>query len=135
MMRIFLIFIIGAGFALYFINSIPQELNIEDRKYVCRAAISMLMGRQIEIISASTLQDETTLTTYHRPSDGKVWQNACRIDGDTVVWAAILEDGSTGRWRNHTLDETLTFKLEESGVTINMMYPDGESTEKSYTRQ
>ena len=134
MMRLILIIFVGAGSILYFINSTSQEMTDEDRQYVCRASISMLMGRQIEIITASKLTDETTMTSYQRQSDGKIWKNVCRFDGDKVIWAAILGDGSIGRWRNHPLDEVLEFKLENGGVMITLTYPDGGSTERSYTR-
>ena len=110
----------------------PQSFSSEDRILICRATIAALMGRPINIVVATEVDDAVVRTSYRRPDDGSIWQNLCRLEGKRVVWASVWKDGSLGRWRNHPLDSIVTFQLSGSGVTI---FVDGSSTAKSYPRR
>ena len=111
------------------------SLSPDDRVFVCRAAIAALMGRPIGIVAGSESgTGRLVQASYRRPNDGTVWKNVCRFSGNRVIWAGILDDGSTGRWRDHALDSVVTFQLSGDGVSIRETYSDGASAVRSYRR-
>lgn len=113
----------------------PQSFSSEDRILICRATIAALMGRPIDIVVATEVDDAVVRTSYRRPDNGSISQDLCRLEGKRVVWAPVWKDGSLGRWRNHPLDSIVTFQLSGSGVTIKETSVDGSSTAKSYPRR
>lgn len=88
----------------------------------------------IDIIIAVAVDKHTIRTKYHRPDDGTLWRNLCRLRRDRVVWASIRKDGSQGRWRDHQLDSVITFQLTPRAVIMNESYDDGSKVTRTYPR-
>lgn len=97
---------------------------------VCRAAIAVVMGRDPKIMKVRP-DNDVTVVSYCRPSDGSFSIYRCRLEGNRVVWAS-----SEGRWRTHPDDEVLTFEVTDSGtkVKINETFSDGSKTQKIFRR-
>jgi hypothetical protein len=103
------------------------------KRFLCRSAIAVVMGQKLEIIQSSGRKDGLIEVSYERPSDGKLWQYACKIDGNRVLWASLSPDGSTGRWRDGSMDPTITFQVTDDKVIMTEKYFDGSSTSKEFT--
>ena len=106
----------------------------DDRMLICRATIATVMGRPINIISATQRGNEIVRTHYRRPVDGSTWLNACRLDGDRVVWAWVRGDRSIGRWRDDRRDSVITYRLSPRQVTIEESFGDGSSITERFPR-
>jgi hypothetical protein len=100
-----------------------------DQQQICRAAIGALMGRDPKIIKVSKIDSGIIYLIYSRPDDGTIWEQRCRIEGQKLVWAT-----KSGRWREHPLDEVITYAATGTSVTINQKFTDGSTVTKSYTR-
>ncbi len=72
-------------------------------------------------------------TPYVRPDDGTVWQNECRLSEDQIEWAAIL-DGRMGRWRTNLRDESITYDLGQTSVTVFQTFPDRAQIADTFAR-
>lgn len=107
-----------------------------DLARVCRATVATLNGHQPSIMRAESGSNEAVQVTYARPSDGKVWKNECRIEGDRVIWRTIDAFGPSsgpGRWRTHPADEVITYELNGADVSITTAYPDGSGSTENFT--
>ena len=114
----------------------PDVLSDGELGRVCRATIAALMGRDPSIIQVDRLSGGIAYTSYSRPSDGSIWKNRCRVEGDRVIWSAVDLNGpgtGPGRWRTHPLDETITYTIDGAQVSIKMTYSDGSVSEKTYS--
>ncbi|WP_156790616.1 hypothetical protein [Rhodobacter ferrooxidans] len=110
------------------------EATPDDEIFLCRAAIAEMMGRDLGIVKAVRRLDGTVGTNYRRPTDGKIWQNVCRVEGSRIVWASLEDNGSVGRWRTHPDDEVVTFTLQSGSVTIHQTFADGSATSDTFKR-
>lgn len=98
--------------------------------HLCRAAISIVMGRPIGIIRVDSMNQSLATVSYNRPDDGTLWQQKCKIEGDHVVWAAL-----DGRWRNeYRWEERLIFSHGNNGelLTIKQQHPDGSGSTQEF---
>lgn len=98
--------------------------------HLCRAAISMVMLRPVNIINVDSLSETVTSVSYIRPDDGTLWRQKCKTDGDHIVWAAI-----DGRWRDkYDWEERLVFSLSNSGQTLKVrqIFPDGSGATREF---
>ena len=116
----------------------PPSHALSDKELgrVCRATIAALMGRDPQIIHVVRVGGGLAYTSYARPSDGSVWKNRCGVEGDRVIWSTVDLDGpgtGPGRWRTHPLDETITYTIDGTQVSITITENDGSAIEKSYT--
>ena len=109
-------------------------LDSGETAFVCRAAIAAMMFRDIEIISAVERADGFVGTSYKRPSDGKRWDNVCKLNGDRVIWASLQENGTIGRLRIHPDDEIVSFSLTAEGVTITQDFGSNSIIVEAYKR-
>lgn len=91
--------------------------------YICRAAVSAMMGRDIGIISAEPAEEDSVMVSYQR-SDGSSWNLECKIEGASISWKT-----KAGPWRDRQGDAEVSWSLEDSGSTlvITEQYPDGET--------
>lgn len=96
---------------------------------ICKAAIATIMGRDPKIIRVNKVDADVIYVSYTRADDGTLWSQRCRIDGAKVIWAT-----STGRWREHPLDEVITFASTPKTLTVSQKFSDGSSSAKSFTR-
>ena len=114
-------------------NAAPTITAKSDRfniGHLCRAAISIVMGRPVGIIRVDSMNQSLATVSYNRPDDGTLWQQKCTIEGDHVVWAAL-----DGRWRNnYQWEERLIFSHGNNGelLTIKQKYPDGSGSTQEF---
>ena len=108
----------------------------EDLRRVCRAAIADLNGQDPSITKVVSEDAGTIRIRYTRPSDGKVWTNDCRIEGDRIVWRTVNAFGAgsgEGRWRSDPADEVLTYRAQGDRVTITTTFSGEEPASETYT--
>lgn len=103
-------------------NANPSQARI------CAASVATMMGRPIEIISVRMAGTEA-FASYR--AGGKTWEYICRFEGQSVVWAAIIE-GARGRWRTHPLDPKITWSTRDGGLQVVETYPDGSRNQKDF---
>lgn len=97
---------------------------------VCRAAIAVLMAQPVGIIRADRVEGAVPFVSYHRPSDGTLWSNKCKLEGSRIIWAS-----ADGRWRDIPgADEVLTFQIDRGtrALTIRQQFPDGSGTTDTF---
>lgn len=116
-------------------NRVTSQLDSEDQGRVCRAAIADINGQSPEIIKVKSNSQGQIVVRYNRPSDGKAWTNECKFEGDRVIWRTIGAFGGSepGRWRDSGYDETITFQIDGSDITIFTVYSDGSGGNETYT--
>jgi hypothetical protein len=117
------------------IGLVKAEITLEDEVFICRAAVSAMMNRDLSSINGVRRADGNIGTSYRRPSDKSLWQNVCKISGDRVAWASMDEAGIAGRWRDAPDDEMVTFVLGLDGVTVSQKFGDGSSISDSFGRE
>ena len=76
----------------------------QDLAVKCKALISGLMGRPVEIMTALHPfdGDEAIAFVSYERDDASVWKYQCKTDGRTIVWRGVDIDGpgsGPGRWR------------------------------------
>jgi len=111
-----------------------DQLVREDREFVCRSVLALVMGRDISIISANMRSSKHVDVNYVRPDDGKRWDYRCKIDGNSATWASVREDGTIGRWRDDPRDSEITFELNVESVSVREQFVDGSETVRRFTR-
>jgi hypothetical protein len=95
---------------------------------ICRATISVVMGRDVRTIKSDQVLPDVVAVHYVRPDDKTRWDYRCKITGQRVLWAS-----STGRWRDHPMDEVLTYSASSTTLTIDQRFTDGSGSAKSFT--
>jgi len=103
---------------------------IPSDQVLCRAAVASLMGRDINTIEVTRTQANITFTAYIRPSDGSVWRNRCRVDGPRIHWGTDV-----GRWRDHPLDEVVTYEVRGSKLTVRVSMSGSTGSSKVFDLQ
>jgi len=107
-------------------SAADDTLSNSDRGRACRAAIAVLMGRDVEIVTTDRIENRIAYVSYVRPDDGTHWAYRCRFSDNRVVWSSV--DGSEfGRWRDHAADETLVYTASVDTVSITELHADGSS--------
>jgi hypothetical protein len=125
---------VGVFVALWLLLGDPSHStssNPYSRVDLCRAAISAVMGRPIDIIRPDSADGSVVRTVYIRGEDGTAWRDKCKFDGERIVWAAI-----DGRWRDRRgWDETITFEVdaETQWLTLTLRYPDGSAGKSQFS--
>lgn len=107
-----------------------QSPNAAAPERVCRSVIGMEMGRDPKTISASRSGDSVFLQ-YRRPQDGSMFRYECRVEGSSVVWAAII-NGTRGRWRDEREDTASTFRVEGRNLVVEQRFSDGSSARRVF---
>ena len=110
-----------------------EPLTMSDKRFVCRATIATVMGRSIHSVEEFEFQGDIISVQYTRSSDDTLWQYACKIEKDRVIWANI-ENGTIGRWRDSGDDERLSFRTTESKIKILQTFVDGSTTYEEFYR-
>lgn len=109
---------------------LARPADAQDTKeldFVCRATMSAIFGHDISIIKTTGIKDGIASSSYVRPSDGTVWSNRCKIEGNRIIWAS-----DTGRWRTHPMDEVITYSKAGRTLTITQKFDDGSSIVKEF---
>jgi hypothetical protein len=98
---------------------------------ICKAGISLVMGKDPAIIKTKVVGDEVKVS-YVRSDDGIAWKYKCKLEGAKVLWGA-----DPGRWRNHPADEPMFYSVRREGesarLTVEEKYQDGSSNRKTFT--
>lgn len=83
---------------------------------ICKAAISMMMGRSTATMADADVSVEDSVFTvkisYVR-DDGTPWSYHCKVSESTIMWKA-----ENGRWRTHPDDEKYHYTLNGNVATI-----------------
>lgn len=94
------------------INLDTQGLGFSDfamTSKLCKATVSLMMGRPTSIMSDSgqNLEDGvfTVKIAYLRDDDTQ-WTYHCKVSGNDIVWKSEV-----GRWRTHSNDEKYRYTL------------------------
>lgn len=91
---------------------------------ICRAVISVLMNQPVHIIRLNSESSTGEITTiYVSPQSQKVFQNRCKIEGKSVRWGTL-----SGRWRDHPMDEKVTYTVSSGSVSVKVAHSDGSSS-------
>ena len=98
---------------------------------ICKAASAAMFGRDHKIMKLDKVEAGIAYVHYIRPNDGSRWAIKCKLIGDKVIWASDNPD-STGRWRDHSEDSTVTYAIDGKNIIITEVYSDGSSSSNSY---
>ncbi|WP_137173204.1 hypothetical protein [Massilia sp. HP4] len=120
---------LGIAVLLTAFESKPALAVNFDQQQICRAAISAVMGRDPKTLKVTKVDSGVIHLSYSRPDDETVWEQRCRVEGQKVVWAT-----KSGRWREHTLDDVITYTVTGTSLTISQKFTDGSTVVKSYSR-
>lgn len=77
---------------------------------IAKACISSIMNRSHLIIT--TKQSDGFIKVNYRIDQKEYWYKV-KIENNKVIWGNI-----DGRWRDHSLDEVMTFKQDGDNLTI-----------------
>ncbi|WP_156425850.1 hypothetical protein [Herbaspirillum rubrisubalbicans] len=126
MRKVFFLLLLSAGIITMPYANAENAQSI-GRAKICKVAIAAVMGQSPSIIKIDKEESGVIFISYVRPSDKTMWEYRCRIDGARVIWAS-----KTGRWRDHALDEVITYSGTQNSVTIAQKFTDGSSTSKIF---
>jgi len=106
-----------------------RDLTPSEYERICKGAISAIFSPPIDTIRVTNKEGDVLFLTYTRKSDGKIWNNKCKLVGSAVIWGP-----SDGRWRTDPKDEKITFSVDRSRgtFTIRQAFGDGSSDEKEF---
>ena len=106
----------------------PAQVNAAlSKAQICKAMISAVMGREPKIINIDAESEGVIRLSYRRPSDGSHWSNRCKVTGQSVTWAL-----REGRWRDHPLDEKITFERSGEMLIIRQRHADNSTSTNTY---
>ena len=109
------------------LSSYADEKGAFNENQICKAGIAKIMGRNPAIIKIDQIKGHTIFLSYIRQDDRTKWKYKCKIEGSLIIWGA-----DNGRWRTHSLDSKVSFKVSESSITITDTFSDGSSSQESY---
>lgn len=140
--------------AIAFMLALGWQLNVADEEeaearaaqakqdqmmgQLCRATISMLMGRDVKTIGvdrySGSPKNRVVHVSYVRESDNKQWFQKCMLEDNRVIWASDMPNEGHHRWRNHPADEIFEFtRIDEGHFILKMNNPDGSGDSKEFT--
>lgn len=97
--------------------AIAAEFSTAD---ICKAAISLEMGRPVKTMVLETPGDVPVIS-YIRKDDKQKFIYRCKVQGSRVVWATYFaDDNSWGRWRDSDdyEDAKIFFSLNGSELKV-----------------
>lgn len=120
-------------------NSKPAEtakLDDVSALKICKAATSMLTGRDVQIMTAKKTNDPGVYHVfYDRPSDNTRWGQLYKFEGNRIIWASAEEPEDVnhkGRWRIPPLDEEFTYQRTGDIVTITIEYSSSDKDSRQF---
>lgn len=140
--------------AIAFMLALGWQLNVADEEeaearaaqakqdqmmgQLCRATISMLMGRDVKTIGverySGSPKNRVAHVSYVRESDNKQWFQKCKLEDNRVIWASDMPNEGYHRWRDLSADEIFEFNLIQEGrFMLLMLNPDGSGDSKEFT--
>jgi hypothetical protein len=125
-----------AGVGIFMMSSTPTqaaELDDASLSRICRATVAVLMLHDVSIVVAENVKAGIVRTRYAHPNDGSIWRHQCKVDGNSVIWAAVDINGTgtgPGRWRTSPDDEATSFVVVDRNIEITVKYTDGSETKE-----
>lgn len=99
---------------------------------ICRAALHVMLKRDLSIMKATSLSDGSARVQYTRPQDGKAFSYRCRsTDGSTL---GILDETITGpRWYGEQPEDIQrSYRIREGRLIIHTSYK-GSGDDESFS--
>ena len=118
------------GFLPVFTIGADLDIGKFTTQHVCKATISIVMGKNPTIMKTDRIDDNIVYVSYVRPDDGKHWAYRCKLENSNVIWGS-----DTGRWRTHSSDSKITFSVSGNNLDISEIYSDGSTKQESFTLQ
>jgi len=94
---------------------------------VCRATIATIVNQHLEEVVFDSERDGSIIVAYTRKGDSKLGRSKCKISGSSVMWGS-----EPGRWREHPLDEKVSFRVEGSTLVIQQRFSDGPGVARRF---
>lgn len=99
------------------------------KEHICKAGIAKIMGRDPKTMQILKNEAGVIHLQYVRKNDGSLWAYRCRVEGSQIVWAS-----DSGRWRDHPLDEKITYAVAGDVVTVKETFTNGDSTQGRFKK-
>lgn len=109
-----------------FLQSLSPAEKIELEKEIAQFAVCALYHKDPSEVSVKK-QDHIYLGGYS-DNEGKTLATKIKIGNKNIEWG-----NSDGRWRNHPLDESLTYSIANGIVNIKVRYSDGSVSSEEFT--
>ena len=103
------------------------DLGAFNERQICKAAISIVMGRSPSIMSIDRIEGGVVYLSYVRSNDRSRWHYRCKIQGSKIVWAS-----ETGRWRTDREDSVITFTISGNTLRVVDRFSDGSASSQSF---
>lgn len=106
--------------ALAALYTLPAKAADFSPVEICKAAISVEMGRSTKSMKAETSSPYPVI--FYRRPDGDAFKYRCQVSEDRVIWSTFLTDtGEWGRWRNQYSegDASTTYIVKNGVLTIS----------------
>ena len=95
---------------------------------VCKAGIGTIMGRDPSSMKTRTTSNGVLKVSYVRPFDRKKFSYKCKIEGNRILWG-----NSDGRWRTHSADSKVTYRVDGELLQVTDKFSDGSASRNQYT--
>lgn len=106
-------------------KNLINKSKIFTDEQICASAISALMDRPVHLIKTAKDSGVVVYASYHLWEKKKTYYYECLIEKESIRWRTAGE-----RWRDHPLDEKITYSIKNDKVSIKMTYSDGSFSTK-----
>jgi hypothetical protein len=113
---------------IQFNSEMAEYESAFSKEQIAAAAIAALMQHPVSIVKSELGDDGIYYTSYTSPSSGELYENRVIMNDKTIMWAT-----KTGRWRDHELDEQISYKVKDSTLTIKQLHSDGSRISTSFS--
>ena len=114
------------GILLLVACSKPIDMGEFNQKQICKATISVVMGRSPNLMKINGEQDGIVRLSYLSDNRQKMWRYKCKLEGNRAIWGG----DDSGRWRN---EDNIRFAVINSELNVTENYSDNSSTVKVFT--
>ena len=111
----------------YSASVLAGENGAFDENKICKAGIAKIMGRNPAIIKIDREEGGSIFLSYVRQDDQTKWKFKCKIENSRIIWGA-----DNGRWRTHSADSKVTFKVSNNSITVTDLFSDGSSSKETF---
>ena len=122
--------VFGLAISLLGAEALAKDIAGFSEQQICKAAISVVMGRDPKIMRIDKVSGGVTYLSYIRADDQTEWSFRCKIAHGRVIWAS-----DTGRWRTHSEDSVIRFSIAGSTLFISERFSDGSSGGKRFRKK
>jgi hypothetical protein len=108
--------------------SYAAEKDTFTKNQICKAGIAKIMGRNPTGMNIDRITEKTIFISYVRTDDRKKFSYKCKINGNRIIWGSV-----SGRWREHSMDSKVSFKVNGNMITVKDQFNDGSSSSETFT--